>query len=784
MKKILRSLYCALPSLVAGHAMANVEHPTSSRDEIPAVLDVLPDAHQHGFQACWDPNFPPTPEVMAAMTQAMQQALQFNASSRWSFSGSTGDPINLTWSFVPDGLSIPSGVGEATANSELFSRMDALFASAGGRATWIAQFEACFARWGALTGISYTRVRNGTNEWDDGAAWGSANSATRGHVRISMKNIDGGNGILAYNAFPQGGDMVIDRSENWAASANSYRFLRNTVMHEHGHGLGYAHTCPGNGTKLMEPLLNTGFDGVQHDEVRGGQFNYGDIYEPNATAAAAVDLGALTPGTAVTFGNVPGTAIANTATMSISDSADIDYYKFTVDQPRLVDVTVTPVGQSYLDLDQNGDGSCQSTGTAINSLSAANLNVAIQTSNGGTTWLLQDATAAGVAETINDVFVSPSGFFVVKIAQTGTPAASPTQLYRLTVKAETTVLSVTASDNTFNDKIQVTWTAIPNATSYRVIRNTTNQQLGGSIVYEGTNGSLDDTTAVPGTTYYYFVRAQQTGSVAYRDINATGESGIRAIPPSPPVANAGPDQVVTDADSNGSESVTLNGSASSDSDGTITNYRWNDGATILAQGASPTANVTLPAGTKTITLTVTDNSGLTGTDSVVIKVNRKPTANAGADITATDTDANGSETVTLNGSASSDTDGTITQYRWTEGATVLSQGSTNSASVSFSVGVHTVTLTTTDNDGATSSDTVIVTIDAPPPPQCAWQADNCVADYNNDGSIDGDDVILFFGDWDAAAPCSDVDASGGVDGDDVIQFFNVWDAGGVGTTGC
>ncbi len=69
-------------------------------------------------------------------------------------------------------------------------------------------------------------------------------------------------------------------------------------------------------------------------------------------------------------------------------------------------------------------------------------------------------------------------------------------------------------------------------------------------------------------------------------------------------------------------------------------------------------------------------------------------------------------------------------------------------------------------------------------PACSWQADGCFADYNNDGGIDGDDVISFFADWDAGTGCADADNSTGVDGDDVIAFFGAWDAGGVGFPGC
>jgi subtilisin-like proprotein convertase family protein len=70
------------------------------------------------------------------------------------------------------------------------------------------------------------------------------------------------------------------------------------------------------------------------------------------------------------------------------------------------------------------------------------------------------------------------------------------------------------------------------------------------------------------------------------------------------------------------------------------------------------------------------------------------------------------------------------------------------------------------------------------PPACAWRADGCFADYNNDDGIDGDDVIAFFADWDNANICADVDDSDGVDGDDVILFFASWDLGGTGFPGC
>ena len=87
----------------------------------------------------------------------------------------------------------------------------------------------------------------------------------------------------------------------------------------------------------------------------------------------------------------------------------------------------------------------------------------------------------------------------------------------------------------------------------------------------------------------------------------------------PPLAAAGPDQAVPDNDRNGTELVTLDGSASSDRDGTIVSYEWREGSTPIATGA--TAAISLSVGTHTLTLEVTDDGGASATDSVIVVVN-------------------------------------------------------------------------------------------------------------------------------------------------------------------
>ncbi len=87
---------------------------------------------------------------------------------------------------------------------------------------------------------------------------------------------------------------------------------------------------------------------------------------------------------------------------------------------------------------------------------------------------------------------------------------------------------------------------------------------------------------------------------------------------SAPIADAGADQTATDSDADGSEDVTLDGSASYDPDGSIASYEWSEGGSVIATGPTPT--VTLAVGDHAITLTVTDDEDATGSDTVNISV--------------------------------------------------------------------------------------------------------------------------------------------------------------------
>jgi hypothetical protein len=56
----------------------------------------------------------------------------------------------------------------------------------------------------------------------------------------------------------------------------------------------------------------------------------------------------------------------------------------------------------------------------------------------------------------------------------------------------------------------------------------------------------------------------------------------------------------------------------------------------------------------------------------------------------------------------------------------------------------------------------------------------CIADFNQDGGVDGADVASFFDAWENGLSAADVNADGGVDGSDVDTFFAAWESGGCG----
>ena len=191
---------------------------------------------------------------------------------------------------------------------------------------------------------------------------------------------------------------------------------------------------------------------------------------------------------------------------------------------------------------------------------------------------------------------------------------------------------------------------------------------------------------------------------------------VRPPPNSLPKASAGPDQTVR-----GGTTVALDGRASSDVDGSIGAYAWQQTAGTpagLSDAHSATPSFVAPTlaadEVLTFTLTVTDDRDASGTDTVAITVkgNRAPIADAGADQFVL-----GGATVILDGTGSSDIDGSIVGYAWRQTAGIpVSLQDPDTASPSFQAPGSAMeqalrfTLTVTDDLGAAGTATVTVMV--------------------------------------------------------------------------
>ncbi len=369
----------------------------------------------------------------------------FQGDDRWSFTatdgftGSSGTPVTITWSFVPDGTSVPDGGsdanGDTTRPSDLIAKLNAAY---GGPTTtndlttapWFEMFETSFNFWEATTGNVYIYEPN-----DDAAPmldFPSGVIGTRGDVRIGGTEIDGNGGTLAFNYFPDAGDMVIDSADSTNLGAGQQATLRNVITHEHGHGLGLSHVCPVNQTKLMEPFLSTAFVGPQFDDILTTQELYGDPLERQAgnknnnTALTARNLGVLN----TTF---------NANELSIADANDSDIFRFQLSEEKALNLTVTPTNTpAYLEGSQNSDGSC-SSGTLLDPQTRQDLILRVLDTDGTTVIASSNTAPIGDAESILSLALRDTGQnYYIEVTGGGenSGSANNAQAYSLEIALE------------------------------------------------------------------------------------------------------------------------------------------------------------------------------------------------------------------------------------------------------------------------------------------------------------------------------------------------------------
>jgi len=151
--------------------------------------------------------------------------------------------------------------------------------------------------------------------------------------------------------------------------------------------------------------------------------------------------------------------------------------------------------------------------------------------------------------------------------------------------------------------------------------------------------------------------------------------------------------------------VTFNASTSYDLDGTITDYAWNMGDSTVKNGVIVTHTYT-ELGNFTVTLTVTDNDGLTNTTSTTVWVRNAPPI---ANFTFSPSAPVVGELVTFNGSLSTPEGGTIVSYDWDFGDGTNGTGAVVSHAYGYS-DTFNVALTVTDSEGLNDTTTKQVAV--------------------------------------------------------------------------
>jgi VCBS repeat-containing protein len=279
----------------------------------------------------------------------------------------------------------------------------------------------------------------------------------------------------------------------------------------------------------------------------------------------------------------------------------------------------------------------------------------------------------------------------------------------------------------------------------------------GPATYTIANASAA-TTALTNLVQGVYVFTLQVKDNAGASATSTVTITVNAAPNQAPIANAGSNIAITLPTNN----TTLNGAGSSDPDGSIATYAWSKSSgpatyTIANASAATTALTNLVQGVYVFTLQVTDNGGATASSTVTVTVNaaappppppanQAPVANAGSNINIT-LPANNT---TLDGTGSSDPDGSIATYAWSKSSgpatyTIANASGATTALTNLVQGVYVFTLQVTDNGGATASANLTVTVNAaapPPPPANQAPLANAGSNINitlpaNNTSLDG-----------------------------------------------
>jgi PKD repeat protein len=148
-------------------------------------------------------------------------------------------------------------------------------------------------------------------------------------------------------------------------------------------------------------------------------------------------------------------------------------------------------------------------------------------------------------------------------------------------------------------------------------------------------------------------------------------------------------------------------------------YTWDFGDGTTGGGVDVTHSYSA-AGSYQVTLTVTDDGGLSDSAAQSVQVDLPGTNLPPTAVISGPAGGLVGETLSFSGSGSSDSDGRIVSYAWDLGDGITGGGGITVTHSYSATGSYTVTLAVTDNGGLTGQATHVVQIN--PPPTAVTQA--------------------------------------------------------------
>ena len=249
---------------------------------------------------------------------------------------------------------------------------------------------------------------------------------------------------------------------------------------------------------------------------------------------------------------------------------------------------------------------------------------------------------------------------------------------------------------------------------------------------------VSDTTLATGLTNALAVAVGGDGTIYVAEWGANRVSYFK--PDESPVSSISVTSVSPSAGPvAGGQQITITGSNFTTAAETSADIGGAPLANLVVQNSTTITATTSASTAGTKNLTVTNSIGTAMLANAYTYVTgggtQPPIANAGPDIVTPIAHENHAH-VTLDGRGSTDPDGFIAAYNWSENGVTLSTNAVDS--VQLTEGTHLITLTVTDNDNLTATDEVRVTVTATPlnpdPYYCF--------DVDGDTDVDLSDVML------------------------------------------